>query len=294
VDELSQRVDDVWHAALDGAVPHASWSVRLDGELLTEHEPDRRFTSASMIKTFVLAVALDRVQDGELDLDAPCEIDAARRAEGDGLLRHSPLPLALPLREVLRLMVAISDNTATNAAVDAVGGLEPLNEQLAAWGFGARMRSYVSGAGPRWSGADDLEADPGLPTRTGLGVLSVADHERLMAAIASGELLPRTGEEAMALLGQQTDRTMLARYIGEEPPFAHKTGCVDGLRHDGGLYLAGGRELAVTCFTDGTIHDEWIDHPALPAMGRAMAWTVALTGLPSSPPPGVPDPPVRA
>jgi beta-lactamase class A len=115
-----------------------------------------------------------------------------------------------------------------------------------------------------------------------------------MAAIASGELLPLTGEEALAMLDQQTDRTMLARYLGYEPPFAHKTGCVDGVRHDGGLYHAGGRELAVTCFTDGTIHDEWHDHPALPAMGRAMAWTVALAGLPSTPPPDVPDPPVPA
>jgi beta-lactamase class A len=247
-----------------------------------------------MIKTFVLAVALDAVERGELDLDAPCEVAAARRSTGDGLLRHAPLPLELPLREVLRLMIAISDNTATNAALDAVGGLERLNERVASWGFGARMRSYVGGAGPRWSAADGIDADPGLPTRAGLGVLSVADHERLVRAIAAGELLPQTGDVAMAMLGQQTDRTMLARYLGDEPPFAHKTGSVDGVRHDGGLYRAGGRELAVTCFTDGTVHDEWVDHPALLAMGRAMAWTVALTGLPSKPPPGVPDLPVPA
>jgi beta-lactamase class A len=294
VDDLSTRVDAAWHAALDRRVPHASWSVRLDGELLSAHEPDRRFVSASMIKTFVLAVALDAVERGELDLEAASTVAAERRAYGDGLLRHAPLPLDLPLRELLRLMIAISDNTATNAVLDAVGGLTPLNERLATWGFDARMRSYVSAAGPAWPEGATLEADDGLPTRTGLAVLSVAEHERLLAAIDGGELLPATGAQAIAILRQQADRTMLARLAGEEPPFAHKTGAVDGVRHDGGLFSAGGRELAVTCFTDGEVRAEWVDHPALVGMGLAMAWTLAITGVPHDPPPGVPDPPEGA
>ena len=37
----------------------------------------------------------------------------------------------LPLLELLRLMIAISDNTATNVVLDALGGAEPVNHRLA-------------------------------------------------------------------------------------------------------------------------------------------------------------------
>ena len=82
------------------------------------------------------------------------------------------------------------------------------------------------------------------------------------------------------MLEQQWHHDSLARHLRDETPFAHKTGSVGGVRHDGGVLLPGTPSaLAVHCFTDGPERDESPDDPACVAMGRAMARTLELVGL---------------
>lgn len=277
------RLDAAWQHAFAGRAPHVSWSVSEGDRVLTARAPERWFASASMIKTFLAAVA---VEAGEPSLDAPVTVRAEHRAFGDGVLGTFVLPVTLPLLELLRLMLAISDNTATNALLAALGGPEPVNARLAAWGYESRIcgpigAAGVIGGGERWSGADALTGRTGeLPTAIGLGMTSVAEHGRLVAG------LPADGV-VLALLGEQQDRAGLARYVGVDVAFAHKTGSIAGVRHDAGLLRAGGRELLVGCFTDGGPEPEWVEHPAQVGMGLALAWTAELLGIDVEPPPGV-------
>jgi beta-lactamase class A len=288
----AERLDEAWRRALAPRVPLASWSVVEDGRVLTEHEPERWFSSASMIKTFIAAVALDAVAQGELTLESSLPVRAEHRTGGDGVLGTFTGEVELPLLEVLRLMLAISDNTATNVVLAALGGTEPLNARLAAWGYGSRMCRRVGG-GPLWSGAEALrEAHTDMPSPIGLGITSVAEHQRLVAELRPGGRLAHAGADAVALLCEQQDRRALARYVGEDVAFAHKTGTDDGARHDAGLLRASGREILVGCFTDGGPHEEWVDHPAVVGMGLALAWTAELLGLDVQPPPGVPPCPI--
>jgi beta-lactamase class A len=254
-------LDEVWRSAL-APVPQASWLVSEGGRVLAAHEPGRWFSSASMIKTFVAAVACDA-----LEPSLPLRVEAAHRTGGDGVLGTFEAEVELPARELVRLMLAISDNTATNVVLDALGGPAPVNARLEAWGYGSRIRGRVGGGGERWEGE--------LPIPVGLGMTSLAEHQRLLAA----------RPDVVALLQEQQDRTMLARYVGVDVPFAHKTGAIDGVRHDAGVLRASGRELWVGCFTDGGAHEEWADHPALIAMGRALAGTAERLGIDIQPPP---------
>ena len=85
---------------------------------------------------------------------------------------------------------------------------------------------------------------------------------------------------ARAMLEQQWHRDSLARPLVDETPFAHKSGSVGGVRHDGGTLLPGTDDaLVVHCFTDGPERDELIDDVAGVAMGQAMARTLELVGL---------------
>ncbi len=273
----ADRLEAAWRRALGERAPYASWSLTENGGVLCEHEPERWFSSASMIKTFLAALALD--EDG-LAPGTHLRVREAHRTGGDGVLGTFEAEVELPLQELLRLMLAISDNTATNVVLEALGGAAAVNERLAAWGYGSRICGPVGGRGARWDGAEALHTD--LPTPIGLGMTSVAEHQRLLGEHPA--VLP--------LLGEQQDREMLARYVGRDVAFAHKTGAIDGLRHDAGLLRASGRELLVACFTDGGAHEEWADHPAAVGMGLAMAWTAELLGLDVQPPPGVPPCPV--
>jgi beta-lactamase class A len=243
-------LDDVWRAALEPRVPFASWSVRAGAEVLAGHRPERMFSSASMIKTFLLAVALEH-HDGAERLEVASE-DAA---PGDGVLRELTLPLVLPLRDALMLMIAVSDNTATAAVLAHLGGPSEVNRALASNGYASRVRP------------DPI--DLGLPTPPGLGMTSLQEHERVLAELLDGA----EAATARTVLRAQQDRSGLARLLAGEPPLAHKTGSIGRVRHDAGVWERGEELVFVGAFTDGGPEHEWVDHPALVGMGEAAAHT---------------------
>lgn len=266
----AESLDGLWAAALGTRVPHAAWLVTEGSAVLASRDPDRRFASASTIKTFLLLAAL------EADPDAAGALRVGPRAlaGGDGVLKHFSLPRSLARREVLALMTVVSDNTAANAVIAALGGVDACNAQFTAWGMEAtRLRGYVDGAGEPAGDREAIGADPGLATPAGLGVTTPAEH-----AWAVGRLAGRGGLGLELLLAQQ-DRRSLARRLGDGVRLAHKTGSVGRVRHDGGVLLAGDRTLFVQAFTDGGPEAEWVDHPACVGMGEAMAATVQALGL---------------
>jgi beta-lactamase class A len=214
-------------------VPTASWLVTRGDEVLAAHEPERMFSSASMIKTFLLAAALD-------ERDLAEEVVVSERVDGDGVLKLLDLPVRRPLKELLSLAIAISDNTATRAVLGAMGGPAEMNAWLERRGFGTRFE------------------------RARLGTTSAAEHERVVRE------MPPAGIDM--LLSQQ-DRRALARTLDEGVPFAHKTGTIDRVRHDGGVLLDREPPLYVHAFTDGGPEKEWVDHPACIGMGEAMEAT---------------------
>ena len=273
----ADRLEAAWRRALGERAPYASWSVTENGGVLCEHEPERWFSSASMIKTFLAALALD---EGGLSPGTHLRVRERHRTGGDGVLGTFEAEVELPLRELLRLMLAISDNTATNVVLEALGGAAAVNERLAAWGYGSRICGPVGGRGARWDGAEALHTD--LPTPIGLGMTSVAEHQRLLGehpavlALAGRAAGPR---DAGPLRGARRGVRAQDRRDRRRAPRR-------------GLLRASGRELLVGCFTDGGAHEEWADHPAAVGMGLAMAWTAELLGLDVQPPPGVPPCPV--
>lgn len=220
-----------------------------------------------MIKTFLLAAALERRLEGVV-------VEPSLRAGGDGVLRHFSLPVELEWEAVLALMTVLSDNTATNAVIAALGGVGACNARFAAWGLGAtRLRGFVDGRGPSAGDRDLVRAARQLPTPAGLGVTTPAEHERVLRRLLAA------GGLGVELLLAQHDRRSLARRLAGGVRFAHKTGTVGRVRHDGGVLLAGGRTVFVQAFTDGGPEAEWVDHPACVGMGEAMAATVEVLGL---------------
>lgn len=215
----------------------AAWLVRLPDGTVLEYDADRAFSSASMVKTFLLLAAWpDRA-------GTRATVGPEHLAPGDGVLKHLTLPLELPLADLLALMVVVSDNTATNAVSSALGGAARCTERFRALGF--TQTALHKGVG-----------EPG----SRLGTTTAREHDEAIGRLVADPA-------ARALLEAQQDDRGLAR--GLAVPFAHKTGTVDGVRHDGGVARHRGQELAITVLTDGGPDDEWVDHPALVAMGRA-------------------------
>lgn len=233
------------------------------------------FSGASMIKTFILEVVSRQVVAGTLQWDTPVEVNTEHQASGDGVIRDWLLPQTLPLHTVAHLMITISDNTATNAIVDHLGGLRLLNDYFRERGYQSRLRGWVGGADldPRrgyWT------SSPQVPSPAGLSIVMPREHAKVIRALATK---PKYAIACRILLAQQDNRS-LARYLHPGTPFAHKTGTVHGLRHDGGVLLPGSPDqVEIQCFTDGDSRWENTDDPACVAMGNAFAKTLIELGL---------------
>jgi beta-lactamase class A len=115
------------------------------------HDPDARLFVGSAVKTFILAAYLREIEGGRLTLDQQLAID-------DGV-RSPSSPVFMKLlgstegRSVLEAMIAHSDNTATDAALKAVGP-DRVRGLIREAGLSAthipdstrRMVSYLAGA----------------------------------------------------------------------------------------------------------------------------------------------------
>ena len=268
---LATAIDALWRSQLVD-VPVCSWQVRLNDRVLTEHELDRRFSGASMIKTPIAAVVVDDVTAGHRSWRDDVVVTEEMRAPGDGLLRSLQLPRRVSLDVALTLMIAVSDNTATNALIDALGGLDVLNERMAAQGWSSRARRWIGGQRVA-NGSEGFIEDDGLPSPAGLSRISLVDHQSALARILASD------DPIVRAFTVQQDRRALARWVSDDVCFAHKSGTIDGVRHDAGVLLGSHGELWVACFTDGGAEDEFVDHPSCVAMGAAMRGTLRVLGL---------------
>ena len=80
-----------------------------------------RVPSASTIKLVILAEAMRRVREGELSLEQAITVTEEMRTGGDGVLKELLPGHTFTLREILTLMIIVSDNEATNILIRMLG-----------------------------------------------------------------------------------------------------------------------------------------------------------------------------
>lgn len=84
------------------------------------------FAPASTIKLLLIAALMQQVDAGRLNLQSTVTVDMDDIVGGMGRLQTEPAPQPVTLERLAELTVTISDNTATNVLVDAVG-YEPMD-----------------------------------------------------------------------------------------------------------------------------------------------------------------------
>jgi beta-lactamase class A len=270
-----QGIQEIWHGVFpDPAL--SAWEVRLGSSVIASHDVDKPFSGASMVKTLIAALVVEDVAAGRRSMGDLITVTPEMRTGGDGLLRFTELPGRRTLGDLTLLMIAVSDNTATNAIIDGLGGVQQINDRFASRQWSSRLRQWVGGA-HRVPSADRWVADPVLPSEAGLSVVTVADHQGALADILS----QHTGHTAWVAesFAAQQDRRSLGRWVRDDALFMHKTGTVSRVRHDAGVLLTDRGDLWVGCFTDGGPEPEYVDHPACIAMADAMRATAEALGF---------------
>lgn len=252
-------------------------------------DADSPYETFSVIKVPLMATLLEQVREGRLSLSDRITLTADQRRIPSGVLYALDPGLQPTVKDLLTLMIIISDNQATDTLGDLVGRDE-VTRFMARLGLpNTIMRfsdldwdrlwlsqldpSYVDASGDRTVGfpfakygdAAVSEAFRKVIEETGLyfGRSTAREMGRLFSLMAKGELVSKDASALMvSTLKRQQVNDRFPRYLGADVEIAHKTG--DGqpwVANDAGILWVKDTPIVLVVFaghhrgTTAEIHD---------------------------------------
>lgn len=191
---------------------------------------DEPMQTASLIKLAVMAAAYHRVDEGKVDLTKTVALTKAERVPGAGILTdHFSDGATLCVRDLVRLMIRYSDNTATNMVLDQVG-IRTVNGYTAAQGLPeTRVNAKV------FKGST-TSVDPERTKKYSLGSTTANETVKLLELIHTNKAASQEACQAMlAHLRANDDKEQLVRRLPPGTVVAHKTGATNRVRTDAGI-----------------------------------------------------------
>ena len=211
---------------------------------------DEPFPAASVIKVPVLVELFHQVHEGRIRLDDPLVLLEADKKPGSGILQFLTAPHQLTVRDAAFLMIALSDNTATNLILDKIG---VRNVALRMDSLGLRRTRIF-----RKVFSSEPALEPDSAARYGLGMTTPLEMARLFALLYRGEAVsPEASREMLALLKAQFYRDRIPRLLPPGTEVAHKDGSLDATRNDCGIVFARGHDFVLCIFTTGNRDRSW-------------------------------------
>lgn len=222
---------------------------------------DQPVRTASTIKLPIMIECFFQAKGGKVQLNEPVELLENEKVKGSGILQDLSAGIKLPLRDMIDLMIVLSDNTATNLILNRIGG-NSVNERMASLGLTqTRVMRKIIRDEP--SGITTEGARP-ENKKWGLGRTSPHEMVTLLEKLRNGELVDKAASEAMmTILKRQQDRNGIARDM-KDVKTANKSGALDALRSDAGIVFTKGGDVAMDITVDGMPEPNWTpDNPGL-------------------------------
>ena len=236
---------------------------------------DEPFPMASTFKIPILATACRQLVRGEINLDTRASLSDGDKSLGSGILPYFESGLQPTVRDLMTLMIIISDNTATDMMVDTLGGAAVIEGAMREIGlseiyFKHSCKELLRYMFPdevvdlpleeliAWSAKNDILRD-GLAFSKGPenNVCTAKAMNKLLHMIYSGELFDGdVRETALDILLKQQFNVRLSRFLPLGAKVAHKTGTIGGIRNDSGIIAISDSNHVIL-----TIFSEWDEAP---------------------------------
>lgn len=185
---------------------------------------DEKVPSASMIKLLILLKALDECDKGKINLEDTIRLDDYEKVDGSGILKELSRDHKFSIRELLTLMIIVSDNTATNILIDLLG-IEEINKIGHDLGLKkTTLERKMMDSNAREKGLDNFTSSNEI-----LKLLKMI-YEKDFVSEEYSNL-------ALDILLRQQERQRLQRYLPEDLKIASKSGDLDNLENDGGIFF---------------------------------------------------------
>ena len=213
---------------------------------------DERVRTASTIKLPVLCALFDLVAQGQLRWDEKLTLRQEDIVSGSGILQELSAGLVLNLRDLSRLMMVVSDNTATNLVLGRVSS-DTVNAYLEKIGLRVtrslrQIRGDANQLKPAagYSKAGQMEENK----RFGIGVSTPREMVWLLEQLTLGKIVSaEASKEILAIMKREQFKDGIGRRLGDN--IASKGGALDALRSDVGIVYMPHARIAIAATVDG-------------------------------------------
>ncbi len=198
------------------------WKDMDEGKDVFAYKEDREMVSASTIKVLILLCALERVRKGEEALEDVLDVPEELILDDSTVYEYGGTTDSLD--HLLRWMIILSDNTATNVLIHHLG-MEEIN-------------AYGRSIGLETSRVERVMLDFDAIEQGRNNYTTAKEQCRMYELLLHEEILtPELCRYAMDVLLSQRSFSNFLRYIPYPVTIAHKTGGLDFLNHDAGLFF---------------------------------------------------------
>ena len=241
------------------------YAKNLDSGTTYEISGDEPVRTASTIKLPIMVACYWEVKDGKLDLSEPLTLAEGEKVSGSGILQDLTAGDRFPIRDLIDLMIVLSDNTATNTILNRVPG-NTVNARMAQLGLSQTrvMRKILGDRNnlkPTPSGISDEGAKP-ENKKWGIGRSTPHEMVIILEKLYRGELVDKkSSDEMITILKRQRDQNALGRDM-QDIDIAHKSGALDALRSDVGIIYSKHGAIAMAITIDNMPVPNWTpDNP---------------------------------
>ena len=219
-------------------------------------DADTPVQTASVIKLPLMLETMYEVKAGKHSLDEKITLTKDNQVPGSGVLQFMQPGLQLTLQDTMTLMIILSDNSATDLMIDAIG-VGPVNNRMEQMGL-KNTHLYKKVYRPA------TEPMPADQKKFGLGKTTAREMAEVLESIERCDLSDKAlCEKMIGIMKNQQDRNKIPRYLetvdtSETPSaVANKTGSLDHVRNDVGIVYTKRGPIVISAFTYDNQDDSW-------------------------------------
>jgi beta-lactamase class A len=220
------------------------------------HRASEVMPTASLIKFPVMVETYRQAAAAKIDLDVRLTLKASDKVPGSGVLTsHFSEGASFSLRDAVRLMIALSDNTATNLVLDAIG-IGATAATMERMGYpNTKIHSKVF--------RRETSVFPERSKTFGLGSTTASEMVRLCEALQDRRLVSREASDAMLEhLRACDDRDKFPRFLPQGTKLAFKTGSLADTRTAAGIIECPGGPVALCVLSCDNEDKRWVPENA--------------------------------
>ena len=220
-----------------------------EDKVIFKYNEDKKYVSASIIKVPIMIEALSRVDLGEINLDDKFNIGDDNKVDFSVITEQDLKECTF--EELIEWMIISSDNTATNVLIYILG-LENINDRIKKLNMKNTLLERKM--------MDFKAIEYGRNNYTSLNDMLIAMEGLYRGVLISSEM----SLKAIDILKNQRDNFMLKRYIRDNVTLANKTGELDKLNNDVGIFYTKNHNYFIGIF----VHDVKKNKDAYEIIGK--------------------------